>query len=71
MKAFGVVLVSAVLWLAVIAFVQWGYHNGPKWLFRCESGEPTLFAIASGLVTLALAVGASINAVVESGRNDT
>ncbi len=71
MKASLVVFVAAVLWLAVIAFMQWGYHNGPKWLFRCESGEPTFFVVATGLVTLFLAVGVSINAIVEGSKNDT
>lgn len=54
MKTFSIILsiVSTLLFLFVVALMQYGYHNGPAWLYRCQNGDPALFPFMTGLAAL-------------------
>lgn len=56
-------VLSALMFLAVIAAIQYGYHHGPAWLYRCENNDPAFFPIASGVMALCAAIGGFIYAI--------
>lgn len=72
-RACVVCLLVTVAFLATIAGLQYGYYNGPEWLFRFQSKEgplASLFCVLSGFVVGFFAMVSGACAIVNAWSKD-